>query len=205
MLRRARQTAQSDRDRALADATLSPDGALVVAGDADGLRRFWDAATARPLWTHARRRWGCDLVVSVGFQELPRSSQPARGAPGRLIVALHHPHDHGAVLFAGGQRLLHQVPMAQPDSGKEQTGQILRTVRLTTPTAKLTGAMGYGSNRTASSRAPAVTAAASGSASSSSTSHSGIASCSTFSIADSITLRTSSSGSSTLVKSMLDL
>jgi WD40 repeat protein len=37
--------------RFLADATLAPDGSMVVAGDADGLLRFWDTSNGRPLWT----------------------------------------------------------------------------------------------------------------------------------------------------------
>jgi WD40 repeat protein len=37
--------------RSLADATLTPDGAMVVAGGDDGLLRFWDVDDARPLWT----------------------------------------------------------------------------------------------------------------------------------------------------------
>jgi WD40 repeat protein len=37
--------------RYLADATLSPDGSMVVAGGGDGLLRFWDTANGRPLWT----------------------------------------------------------------------------------------------------------------------------------------------------------
>jgi len=36
--------------RFLADATISPDGSI-VAGDADGLLWFWDAASGRQLWT----------------------------------------------------------------------------------------------------------------------------------------------------------
>jgi len=37
--------------RFLADALLAPDGSMVVAGDADGVLRFWDASNGRPLWT----------------------------------------------------------------------------------------------------------------------------------------------------------
>jgi WD40 repeat protein len=37
--------------RFLADATLTPDGSMVVAGGGDGMLRFWDTATAYPLWT----------------------------------------------------------------------------------------------------------------------------------------------------------
>ncbi len=35
--------------RSLADATLTADGSMVVAGDSDGLLRFWDV-TGPPLW-----------------------------------------------------------------------------------------------------------------------------------------------------------
>ena len=35
----------------LVDVTLSPDGSMIVAGGGDGLLRFWDAASGRPLWT----------------------------------------------------------------------------------------------------------------------------------------------------------
>jgi WD40 repeat protein/serine/threonine protein kinase len=74
--------------RLLADATLSPDGALVVAGDADGLLRFWDAATARPLWTlRAHRsflvgiRIEGDSIVTRGFAgDVARWSLPAPAA-----------------------------------------------------------------------------------------------------------------------------
>jgi WD40 repeat protein len=35
----------------LADATLSPDGSMVIAGGRDGVLRFWDAQSGLPLWT----------------------------------------------------------------------------------------------------------------------------------------------------------
>jgi WD40 repeat protein len=60
--------------RFLADATLSPDESMVVAGAADGLVRFWDAARARLLWTlHAHRshvvgiQFEGDNIVTRGF------------------------------------------------------------------------------------------------------------------------------------------
>ena len=42
--------------RFMADATLSPDGSLVVGGDGDGVLRFWDAVSGRPVWTMAAHR-----------------------------------------------------------------------------------------------------------------------------------------------------
>jgi WD40 repeat protein/tRNA A-37 threonylcarbamoyl transferase component Bud32 len=48
---RLRQTYRGDvSSRFLADATLSPDGAMVVAGGGDGLLWFWDVADERPIW-----------------------------------------------------------------------------------------------------------------------------------------------------------
>jgi WD40 repeat protein len=51
--------------RFLADATLSTDGTFVIAGDADGTLRFWDADTARPLWTLRAHR---SHVVGIHFE-----------------------------------------------------------------------------------------------------------------------------------------
>jgi WD40 repeat protein/serine/threonine protein kinase len=42
--------------RALADATLTPDGLMVVAGGSDGLLRFWDITSGRPLWAMQAHR-----------------------------------------------------------------------------------------------------------------------------------------------------
>jgi WD40 repeat protein len=48
---RLRQTYRADVSSGfLADATLSPDGAMVVAGGGDGLLWFWDVADERPIW-----------------------------------------------------------------------------------------------------------------------------------------------------------
>jgi WD40 repeat protein/serine/threonine protein kinase len=48
---RLRQTYRADlSSRFLADATLSPDGSMVVAGGGDGLLWFWDVADERPIW-----------------------------------------------------------------------------------------------------------------------------------------------------------
>jgi WD40 repeat protein len=51
--------------RFLADATLSPDGSLVVGGASDGLVWFWDVATGRPLWTLPAHR---SAVVGLHFE-----------------------------------------------------------------------------------------------------------------------------------------
>lgn len=47
---RLRQTYRGG-SRFLADATLTRDGSMVVAGGGDGLLRFWDTASGNPLWT----------------------------------------------------------------------------------------------------------------------------------------------------------
>jgi WD40 repeat protein len=48
---RLRHTYRADvSSHFLADATLSPDGAMVVAGGGDGLLWFWDVADERPIW-----------------------------------------------------------------------------------------------------------------------------------------------------------
>jgi WD40 repeat protein len=51
--------------RFLADATLSPDGALVVGGANDGVLWFWDVATARALWTHQAHK---SHIVGIHFE-----------------------------------------------------------------------------------------------------------------------------------------
>jgi WD40 repeat protein len=60
--------------RFIVDATLTSDGSMVVAGDADGLLRFWDASTGRPLWTMLAHRSPVvgirvesDTIVTRGF------------------------------------------------------------------------------------------------------------------------------------------
>src|SRR5262249_23188597 len=59
-----RQTYRAN-SRFFADATLSPDGSMIVAGDAGGLGRFWGTSTARPLWMlHAHKLH----VVGVHFE-----------------------------------------------------------------------------------------------------------------------------------------
>ncbi len=52
---RLRQTYRGS-SRFLSDATLDPDGSMVVAGGADGVLRFWDVASGRPLWTLAAHK-----------------------------------------------------------------------------------------------------------------------------------------------------
>jgi len=59
-----RQTYRAN-SRFFADATLSPDESMVVAGAADGLVRFWDAADARLLWTLQAHR---SHVVGIHFE-----------------------------------------------------------------------------------------------------------------------------------------
>jgi WD40 repeat protein len=44
----------------LADAVVSSDGSMVIAGGSDGVLWFWDRATARPLWT--LQAHGSDVV-----------------------------------------------------------------------------------------------------------------------------------------------
>jgi WD40 repeat protein len=53
------------RSRFLVDATLSPDGSMVAAGDADGLLRFWGTASGRPLWTLSAHK---SYLVGVHFE-----------------------------------------------------------------------------------------------------------------------------------------
>jgi WD40 repeat protein len=51
--------------RFLADATLSPDGTMIVAGDGDGFLRFWDTASGRQLWTLQAHR---SHLIGVHFE-----------------------------------------------------------------------------------------------------------------------------------------
>lgn len=52
--------------RFLADADLSADGSIVVAGGGAGLLRFWDAASGRPLWVVAAHR---PYVMGLHFEQ----------------------------------------------------------------------------------------------------------------------------------------
>jgi WD40 repeat protein/serine/threonine protein kinase len=78
--------------RLLADATLSPDGSLVVAGGGDGLLRFWDRTSGRLVWTlqaHKSHLTGIHAeggdIVTRGFTgELSRWTLPS---PDRVIAA----------------------------------------------------------------------------------------------------------------------
>ena len=51
--------------RFLADADMSPDRSMIVGGGGDGLLRFWDAATGRPLWTLAAHK---PYVMGLHFE-----------------------------------------------------------------------------------------------------------------------------------------
>jgi WD40 repeat protein len=48
--RRGPTTIYRGSPRLLADATLSPDGLLIMAGGGDGVLRFWDPTSGRLLW-----------------------------------------------------------------------------------------------------------------------------------------------------------
>lgn len=61
----ARRTLAARGFRFLVDATISRDGAMVLAGGADGYLRFWDMASARMIWAVATHR---SYVVGVHFQ-----------------------------------------------------------------------------------------------------------------------------------------
>jgi WD40 repeat protein/serine/threonine protein kinase len=71
--------------RFLADASLTPDGSMVVGGGGDGLLRFWDTATERPLWTVPAHKMyimgahfqGSDLVTRGSGGEIARWHLPA--------------------------------------------------------------------------------------------------------------------------------
>jgi WD40 repeat protein len=88
---RLRQTYRGS-SRFFDDATLSTDGSIVVAGDADGLLRFWDAASGRPLWrlaVHESHVIGIriegDDIVTRGFSgEVSRWTLPK---PAAVIAA----------------------------------------------------------------------------------------------------------------------
>jgi len=87
--------------RFLADATLAPDGFMVVAGGGDGLLRFWDTATARLLWTlpaHKTHLIGLHFegaaIVTRGFSgdisrwTFPRSDQVIEACGDREACAI---------------------------------------------------------------------------------------------------------------------
>jgi WD40 repeat protein len=70
--------------RYLADATLTPDGSMVVAGGGDGLLRFWDTSNGRPLWAMPAHKSaliglhfeGADIVTRGFGGEVARWSVP---------------------------------------------------------------------------------------------------------------------------------
>jgi len=83
------------------DATLSPDGTVVVAGGSDGLVRFWDTTSGRPLWTMPAHKLpvpgihfeGSDLITrslagDVARWALPDLAQVIASCGGRPACAL---------------------------------------------------------------------------------------------------------------------
>ena len=76
--------------RFLADAAITSDGSMIVAGGSDGALWFWDRATTRPLWrlqAHGSRVVGVHLegdeLVTRGFGgEVVRWTFPN---PGQVI------------------------------------------------------------------------------------------------------------------------
>ncbi len=87
-------SAYRSTSRFLADAVVTADGSMVIAGGSDGLLWFWDRATARPLWTlQAHRsyvvgiRLAGDEMVTRGFAgdvsrwALPKPEQAIETTP----------------------------------------------------------------------------------------------------------------------------
>jgi WD40 repeat protein len=70
--------------RTLVDAALSTDGSMVIAGDGDGLLRFWDASSGLPLWTMPAHRSyvigirvdGDDIVTRGFFGDISKWTLP---------------------------------------------------------------------------------------------------------------------------------
>jgi WD40 repeat protein len=84
--------------RFLVDATLSPNGSMVVGGGGDGILRFWDAASTWPLWTMPAHRSflvgvrveGNEIVTRGSSGDISRWVLPD---PRRVIETCnHHPH-----------------------------------------------------------------------------------------------------------------
>jgi WD40 repeat protein len=81
------QTYHAD-SRFFADATVSPDRLVVVAGDADGLLHFWDRTSGRPLWALKTHRLpvvgvhfdGNDIVTRGFGGDVSRWTLPTPGA-----------------------------------------------------------------------------------------------------------------------------
>ena len=99
MTGRLRQTYRAT-SRFFADAILSPDGRMVLAGDAEGQLRFWDAASARALWTlpaHKSHLVGVHFeagdIVTRGFAgDVSRWTLPAP----ELVIEACSDHDRCA-------------------------------------------------------------------------------------------------------------
>jgi WD40 repeat protein len=78
--------------RFLIDATLSPDGAMLIGGGVDGQLRFWDLSSGRQLWTTPAHRShvvgvhmeGTDIVTRGYAGDLARWSLPSSA---QVIVA----------------------------------------------------------------------------------------------------------------------
>ena len=76
------------------DATLAPDGSVIVAGGSDGFLRFWDTLNGRLLWMlQAHRSYvigvhyeGDDLVTRGFAGDIARWALPP---PNRIIEACH--------------------------------------------------------------------------------------------------------------------
>jgi WD40 repeat protein/serine/threonine protein kinase len=89
--------------RFLADATLSPDGSMILAGGGDGLLRFWDAASGRALWTmlaHRSHLVGIriegDDIITRGFSgDLARWTLPKP----ELVIEACAAHDGCAMVL----------------------------------------------------------------------------------------------------------
>jgi WD40 repeat protein len=88
--------------RFLADATLSPDGSMILAGGGDGLLRFWDTASGRSLWTtpvHRSHLVGVrvegDDIITRGFSgDLARWALPKP----ELVIEACGTHERCAIV-----------------------------------------------------------------------------------------------------------
>lgn len=82
--------------RYLADAVLTPDGAMVVAGGGDGLLRFWDACSTKLLWTLPAHKVGLVEIHFDGSDIVTRGfGATYHGGPYRT------PEDRGAFRCGG--------------------------------------------------------------------------------------------------------
>jgi eukaryotic-like serine/threonine-protein kinase len=92
--------------RFLADAMLTPDGAMVIGGGGDGVVRFWDTASGRPLWGIVAYRspvmgihWEGDSLLTRGLHgEISRWVFPAPEqvieADTKLALSCQHEQAH---------------------------------------------------------------------------------------------------------------